>query len=264
MPECMQHPQYLAGSIAFQYADNLVAGLALGQHQQAAARPGALADYRVHLPEADILAGLHLGRAFLYATVVLVVFGGVLLVLLFLQLVAADRQVQAAQAEVSPVDVSVGRVGGNLRQCHTLQQDLPHRSGGPVMALAYVVLKMGGQLRAELDRAALVQVAHLIGPVLRFLGGVDHIGFRSSVVQLLTQAAQLKLALDAVGSVDGLFIGDVMVEELTDRNGKTEVVNKDSCCIMGAGFLCSLLRHFAPLKIDVAERKNGRLWQSSW
>ena len=49
-----------------------------------------------------------------------------------------------------------------------------------------------------------------------------------------------------------------------DRNGKTEVVNKDSCCIMGAGFLCSLLRHFAPLKIDVAERKNGRLWQSSW
>ena len=191
MPECMQHPQYLAGSFAFQYADNLVAGLALGQHQQAAARPGALADYRVHLPEADILAGLHLGRAFLYATVVLVVFGGVLLVLLFLQLVAADRQVQAAQAEVSPVDVSVGRVGGNLRQCHTLQQDLPHRSGGAVMALAYVVLKMGGQLRAELDRAALVQVAHLIGPVLRFLGGVDHIGFRSSVVQLLTQAALL-------------------------------------------------------------------------
>ena len=115
MPECMQHPQYLAGSFAFQYADNLVAGLALGQHQQAAARPGAFADYRVHLPEADILAGLHLGRAFLYAAVVLVVFGDVLLVLLFLQLVAADRQVQAAQAEVSPVDVSVGRVGGNLR-----------------------------------------------------------------------------------------------------------------------------------------------------
>ena len=77
------------------------------------------------------------------------------------------------------------------------------------------------------------------------------------------QPAQHKLALDAVGSVDGLFIGDVMVEELTDRNGKTEVVNKDSCCIMGAGFLCSLLRHFAPLKIDVAERKNGRLWQGS-
>ena len=77
------------------------------------------------------------------------------------------------------------------------------------------------------------------------------------------QPAQHKLALDAVGSVDGFFIGDVMVEELTDRNGKTKVVDQDSCCIMGAGFLCSLLQHFAPLKIDVAERKNGRLWQGS-
>ena len=87
------------------------------------------------------------------------------------------------------------------------------------MALAYVVLKMGGQLQAELDRAALVQVAHLIGPVLRFLGGVDHIGFRSSVVQLLTQAALL-FAVDGASAAPNdcrnLRCADLRLEHCLD------------------------------------------------
>ena len=63
------------------------------------------------------------------------------------------------------------------------------------MLCAYVIFQMCGQLRAELDRPALVQVVHLVGAVLRFLGGVDGIHFVGRTVQLLTLAA-LYLAVD--------------------------------------------------------------------
>ena len=41
LPMLPQAAQHLAGRLAFQYADDLEAGLALRKHQQAAARPGA-------------------------------------------------------------------------------------------------------------------------------------------------------------------------------------------------------------------------------
>lgn len=91
LPKLPQDAQHLAGRLAFQYADDPEAGLSLRKHQQAAARPGAGADDSIHLPEADILAGLDLGRAFVNAAVIPVGFCRALFSLLLLHVVPPDR-----------------------------------------------------------------------------------------------------------------------------------------------------------------------------
>lgn len=115
--------------------------------------------------------------------------------LLLLHVVPPDRQIQPTQVQIPAVDIAVHCVSGNLRQRQTLQQNLPHSGGRTVTLCAYVIFQMCGQLRAELDRAALVQVVHLVGAVLRFLGGVDGIHLVGRTVQLLTLAA-LYLSVD--------------------------------------------------------------------
>ena len=53
------------------------------------------------------------------------------------------------------------------------------------------------------------------------------------------QPGQVELFLDTLGQVHGFFLGFVVVLEFAKTDRKTEVVNKDSCCTVGAKKLYS-------------------------
>ena len=58
------------------------------------------------------------------------------------------------------------------------------------------------------------------------------------------QPGQVELLFDTLRQVHGFFLGLVVLLEFAKTDRKTEVVNKDFCCTVGACFLVFTLRHF--------------------